>query len=91
MSNYLPNHQKKQRICDKREAALRRLIVRGAERTKLINAALAVRDARIRAIRASFAWQPPFGAEENQRIASLIQSAEEVPLDAILAEFHVTE
>lgn len=60
MSNYIPNYRKKMRICGRREAVLRRLVDGGtAPREKIIAAALMVRDARIRVLRARRATIPP--------------------------------
>ena len=52
MSFPVPNYEKNKIRLARREHNLRRLIARGASREKLLKAALAIRDGRIRVLRA---------------------------------------
>jgi hypothetical protein len=59
MSNYVPNHQKKQRRLTEQEDRLTQLIAEKATTTELLNAAESVRAARVRAFRSKQAELPP--------------------------------
>ena len=55
MSNYIPNKQKKNKIFHKREVELRHAIKNQFDAARIEKAAVAVRDAKLAAIKAQFA------------------------------------
>ena len=65
MASFVANHRKKRELLLKKEQELHRLIERGAEHEKLLVAALEVRDARIRVLRAKQNQNPESNAEER--------------------------
>ncbi len=93
MSNYVPHYTKKKQILARKEAALRRLIVRGATEEKLLFAALDIREARIRVLRARRAMIPPKGdaTVKFRQIDQQIREVVAIPLPQLLAEFGYVE
>lgn len=89
MSNYIPRYTKKKEILHGKEDALRRLLSANAPREKLIRAAGAVRDARIRVLRAQRATIVPRGDGQlaYEKIDSRVRKLKEAPIVAILLEF----
>jgi hypothetical protein len=59
--NYIPHYTKKKQILARKQHRLRRLIERRVTPQKLISAADAIREARIRVLRAQRATIPPKG------------------------------
>jgi len=92
MSNYIPHYTKKRQVLARKEQALRRLILRGSTREKLIAAAEEVRASRMRMLKAERATIPPKGSPEFERMAAIdekIQALSVTPVETILAEFGV--
>jgi hypothetical protein len=63
--NTITNHRKKKERLAKKERELQRLIERGASREKLLQAALEVRDGRIRVLRALQNQNPERNAKDR--------------------------
>jgi hypothetical protein len=90
MSNYIPTYVKKRLRLDRLEKDLRRLIERRASEDDLLKAALAIRDARIRVIRAKQASNPEKTPEERAIFLEdreRIKQIEKVTPEAILLEY----
>jgi len=92
MSNYIPHYTKKIEILHKKTEFLRRLISRGVEREKLLDAAEDVRLARIRALKAEMAKSPRLTSRDEcrewaVRIECKISALEKMDAATILAGF----
>jgi hypothetical protein len=89
VTNYIPHYTKKRQILARRENALRRLISSGSPIKKLFDAAEAVRDARIRVLRAQRALIVPINDAQKDFniIDARIQEIKDAPIEAILLEF----
>jgi len=90
MASFVPRHSKKKDGLRRDEQALRRLIERGASRRKLLNAALRVRDDRIRVLRAKQNQNLERNATERAdflRDEEKIKALKLVTPEMILAEF----
>jgi hypothetical protein len=90
MASFIPNHRKKKESLARKKMQLRRLIVAGADREKLLQAALKVRDGRISVLRAKQNQNPERNA--NERAVFLndeekIRALRALSAEAILAEF----
>lgn len=59
MTAYIANHRKKLRIFGKREAALRRAVLRCAEQEELLGLAAEVHEAKLRVFKCEFAKDSP--------------------------------
>lgn len=92
MANYIAHYTKKQLILTRREQDLRRLVQRDASIEKLIVAAERVRQSRTGVLKAHKANPPPEYRQEPKKFAEIgpkIQALQEMPVEAILAEFGV--
>jgi hypothetical protein len=86
MSNYIPNHQKTQRVFTKRETELRHAIRHEFSRERIVRAAEKLREARLKIFKSEFSrcsvlqatsWKP---CEEAQRWQAM-------PVDEIIEQY----
>ena len=87
MASFVPNHRKKIEHLAKKEMELRRLIDRGASQDKLLQAALEVREGRIRVLRAKQNKTHPEEVATFQKDESAIQALKALTAEAVLAEY----
>lgn len=90
MTSYVPRHAKKRERLERLEADLLRLLQADASPARLERAAVAIRDATIRAIAARRAELPPTveHAEEIQDLDSRMETWREIGLAEIIAYHH---
>lgn len=90
MASFIANHRKKKERLKRNEEGLRRLIKSGASRERLLKEALAVRDSRIRVLRAKQNQNPERTAEDRAvflRDEAKIVSVQALTAEAILGEY----
>lgn len=91
MASYVAHHTKKLEMLEQKELKLKRLLKRGTSEEKLLEAALLVRDARVRVFKAKLATIPPKDDPQTARqLSSLrdkISRSSAISPDAVLAEF----
>jgi hypothetical protein len=88
MASFIPNNRKKKNRLAKLEDDLRRLIEGGADRPKLLKVAQAIRDGRIRVVRARQYARHPFDdiALYRKDVAD-IEALKAITAEAVLAEY----
>jgi hypothetical protein len=94
MAGYIVNHTKKKRQLEKKVAQLRRLMARGADPEKLLEAALEVRDARVSALRArhnEHSRTSDVNRDVRLRMDRRLNELRSITAEAVLAEFLVQE
>jgi hypothetical protein len=90
MASSTGSHEKKKAKLKRKEASLRRLIASGATREKLLDAALAVRDARVRAQSANQYQQGRVNFEDRTlrlKFDRQLTALQSITPEAVLAEF----
>lgn len=90
MASFVPYHRKKKETLVRKEETLRRLIERGVDRKKLLDAALEVRDGRIAVLRAKQNQNPERSPEERRVFLAdkeKINFLQTLTADEILVEF----
>lgn len=89
MANYIAHHTKKKQILARNEANLRRLVNASAPATKLITAAVDVRNSRIRVLRVTRSLIAPKGNmnANYEKIDRRIEQVDSTSVVEILAEF----
>jgi hypothetical protein len=90
MASFVANHRKKKEQLQKKEEELLRLIRRQAERGKLLLAALEIRDARIRVLRAKQNQNPERNPKERSiflQDQAKIDALRQVTAESVLAEY----
>ncbi len=87
MASFVPYHRKKLEHLEEHEDILKRLVESGASTEQLLIAAVAVRDARIRVLRAKQNELNPIEEAAFQRLKAKINALLATPAEEILAEF----
>jgi len=87
MASFVPNHRKKIERLSKKEQELQRLIDRGANRERLLEVAMEVRDGRIRVLRARQNKTHPENIAAIRKDEELIEELQALSAESILAEY----